>query len=215
MEQYVITSGEKYIKSNFNGKVTQTTNITMADMFDTRQQAMNFLKNSICKAWQRKYYVAEYENGQVVQCTVPNSPKTMRKTTDKMFEVGDKSLGIAEWEIRLNGMENIFRDAAKRANELSQEMSDVEGQIIDWEHYIEFTKLNAMQGYKAYSALNRLFEQRRAIKNEQRLLSVINRNQNCSEGMTEIFNTLDELKHQKYQARALPELFENGVEAIV
>ena len=136
MEQYVITNGEKYIKSNFNGKVTQTTNVTMADVFDTKQQAMNFLKNSVTKAWQRKYYVAEYENGQVLQCTVPKPPKTVRKTTNKMFDVGDKSLGIAEWEIRLNGMENIFRDAAKRANELSQEMSDVEGQIIDWEHYI-------------------------------------------------------------------------------
>ena len=84
MAQYVITDGEKYIKSNFNGKVTQATNITMADVFDTKQQAMSFLKNSICKAWQRKYYVAEYENGDVVQCTVPKPPKTIKKITKKI-----------------------------------------------------------------------------------------------------------------------------------
>lgn len=215
MAQYVITDGEKYIKSNFNGKVTQATNITMADVFDTKQQAMSFLKNSICKAWQRKYYVAEYENGDVVQCTVPKPPKTIKKITDKVFEISDEPLGLTEWELRLDGMQNLFRDAAKRANELSQEMSDIEAKIVDWEHYIEFTKLNAREGYKAYSALNRLFEQRRAIKNEQKLVSAINRNQNCSNGMTEIINVLEGLKHQKYRARALPELFECGIDEVV
>ena len=215
MEQYVITNGEKYIKSNFNGKVTQTTNITMADVFDTKQQAMNFLKNSICKAWQRKYYVAEYGNGEVIQCTVPKPLKTVRSITDTVVEIGDCSLGISDWEARLDGMQDIFRDAAKRGNMLAQELSDIEARIVDWEHYIEFHKLNAMQGFKAYSALRKLFEKRRAIKNEQKLVSVINRNCNCSEGIDEILKALEGLKHQKYQPRALPELFMNGVEVVV
>lgn len=215
MEQYVITNGEKYIKSNFNGKTTQTTNITMADVFDTKQQAMNFLKNSICKAWQRKYYVAEYENGQVIQCTVPKSPKTVRSTTDEVFEIDNCLLGISDWEARLNGMQDIFNDAVKRGNMLSQELSDIEAKIVDLEHYMEFSKLNAMQGFKAYSALRKVLKRRRAIKNEQKLVSVINRNCNCSDGIDEILKALDGLKHQKYQPRALPELFVDGIEAVV
>ena len=146
---------------------------------------------------------------------MPKPPKTIKKITDKVFEISDEPLGLTEWELRLDGMQNLFQDAAKRANELSQEMSDIEAKIVDWEHYIEFTKLNAREGYKAYSALNRLFEQRRAIKNEKKLVSAINRNQNCSNGMTEIINVLEGLKHQKYRARALPELFECGIDEVV
>lgn len=211
---FVITNGEKYIRCDLQGKYKQVNNITIADTFSTKKSAMNIYLNSLCKAWQRDFYVAEYRDGEIVKCSVSRPQKAAKNSIAEKYEVKNPILGTEQWEERLQGMENFFKDAEKRNNELAEESRDIEAKIVDMEHYVEFNKLNAVNGFKTYSKLHTLLEKRRAIKNEQKLVSVICKNFNCSVGIDAIIQTMEGIKKQKYVPRIYPELFKNGIEVL-
>ena len=74
----------------------------------------------------------------------------------------------------------------KRNYEISQELSEVESMIVDLEHYIEFSVLNARDGYVAYKKLHNLLLRRRKIKNEQKVVNMITKNYGIADDIKQI-----------------------------
>ena len=87
--------------------------------------------------------------------------------------------------------------------------SEVDKEISDIMHFIEFYNFSASDGYKLCKALKDLRLRRRKIKNELELINIVNTQSlnNVASGQTnKAINGLDE---KKYAPRVLQELFDN------
>ena len=108
-------------------------------------------------------------------------------------------------------MDGFFEEAGKRKKELPQELSDVEAEIVDVEHYIEFVLLNARDGYKMYKKLHQLLVKRREIKDELKIVSAITNNYSVKENISTIVGTINGCANASYTPRVLSSLFKEGV----
>lgn len=213
-DEFVITDGTKFLKQNMNGRYKPVTNITMADTYTTKDTAKNVIKNSLTKALQRQYYVGQIVNGEVIRYSVPVPPKTIKRRTGTKYTSNIEHPEITQWYGRLEGVDNIFDHAIKRSREISQELSDVDQELEDIKHFIEFSSFNARDGYKLCARQQELLRKRRALKNEQKIVSAINSNCNAKDAMNNILTVIKGLQAQAYEPKILDELFTQGISAI-
>lgn len=95
----------------------------------------------------------------------------------------------------------------KRKEYLISELEKREKERNDVYHYIEFTSLNACQGYKVYKLLKNILTERRQIKNELQQIEIMLNNTDTETILTESNKVLN--KH--YSPRILNDLFKVGV----
>lgn len=69
---------------------------------------------------------------------------------------------------------DIVVDSADREQDLKDALSNVDRQLSDIEHFIEFTDLNARDGFKIYSKMKHLRRYRRDIKYRLKIIDCIN-----------------------------------------
>lgn len=211
--EFVITDGKKFIRQDFSGKYSQVNVLSMADTYNSQKAATNIMLNSISKSLSRRYYVGEIVDGKVIQCNSPRCPKTVKACGEQVYHF-ENDFRNMKWCTNFIGLEGLFEDAMKRGRELSQEISDIDAQIIDLEHYIEFTSLNARDGYKIYRKLKELFCKRRFLKNEQKVVSVINKNHSASQQISSIIKAINGCDNSEYKPRILIDLFEKGIDVL-
>lgn len=110
-----------------------------------------------------------------------------------------------------NELESIGEKIRKHRHELVAELSNVDKEITDIEHYIEFYSLSASRGYKTSKMLKDCLQRRREIKDE---IELINRISVMSVGHIangKGRNDLEKIKHKQYTPRVLSELFAEGI----
>lgn len=209
-KQFVLTNGTKFIRQNLDGKYEVVSNQSLADIYESSQVARNILLNSISKATSSNYYVAEIKNNKLVQTCATRVPKTVRKCSNNVV-VAKQCEGEEKWYDKLLGIGELFEHAMKRNYEISQELSDVDSMIVDLEHYIEFSELNARDGYVAYKKLHNLLLRRRKIKNEQKVVNVITKNYGIADDIKQIEEIIRIGTGSEYHPRILVDLFESGI----
>lgn len=209
---YVITDGHgSYIrKDEFSGKYVPVRNASFAERFEQRCKATNVLKNAIGKNIRSKYKVVDIEEITPARPTVKEVNSSNNKDQVVKTIISEKPVE-SETEKWVSGAEKLTEfvmDAEKRMEELVGLLSEVDKEISDINHYIEFCKFNAYQGWLAFSMLQNRLKKRRKIKDE---LSVINRLGECkitSDMMIDINNAIAELGNRKYAPRVLTQLFD-------
>lgn len=199
--EFVLTDGTRFIKQNADGKFRQTTNIGLADIYNSVSIADNIRLNSIPKALSRTYRVAEIVNGEIIQIQSFALSSEKARTGEVIHY--DNIHWNNEWCAKFEGLDGIFEKAFKRGNELANEIREIDLKIVDVEHYIEFNRLNAREGYKIYKRLNELFCKRRSLKFEQKIVTSINKNYKASEYISDIITTINECKNDIYKPRIL------------
>ena len=180
MAQYVITDGKRFIYRMHNGKYIPTSSESMADIYN-KKQAERIFENSLSKPLRAAFRVEKYD-----------------KPPDN----------IQRWIDRISDLNGLAKDATDRKDVLSKELSDVEKEIQDCLHYIEFTNLNAAQGYKAYKILKDRRVKRRSIKNELQVLGIILGKKISETATDEIMKCIEGLDNRQYAPRVLQELFD-------
>lgn len=105
---------------------------------------------------------------------------------------------MVDYEAYMNRLEN-------RKQELLKELSNVDLMISDLEHYAEFYKLNASDGYNLYKMIHNVTVRRREIKNE---FEEINSMKNYLKSVKTFHDELH--KNRKYRPRILKDLFKKG-----
>ena len=90
---------------------------------------------------------------------------------------------------------------------LSQ-LSKVDQELSDIDHYIEFVNLNAAQGYKAYKMIKDRRIIRRSIKNELEVLNIILGKKISETATDEIQKAISGMDKRTYEPRVLNELFD-------
>ena len=213
MKEYILTNGKKFIRYDLNGKYIQVNNVALAEVYPNKTKAFNVIKNSVPKAIARTFYVAEIVDGEVVQCTIPKSDEVVKTRCDFVYKV-ESSNNDGCWYSKFLGLDKLFEESRKRGEVISQELSDIDSEITDVCHYIEFFLLSGRDGYKIYKKLHDLLNERRRLKDEQKIIGVINKRQEISRSVEEILNAIEDCKKQSYQPRKLGGLFEYGVESL-
>jgi len=196
---YVIKIGQNYI-GYCNCKYVEVADINMA-IKGPMHKLSNLVKNCVAPDMRKKCNIVPEDTVKLtpvvpaVQHTV-----TVNNQNDKSFfddvVTKIKALNITGFD--------------KEHSELSQRLSQIDQEITDVYHYIEFNNLNAADGYKAYKLLQEKLLKRRLIKDEFAKFHVL-----ASSKVSDIFDgtldkSLNDLANKTYTPRVLKELFVEG-----
>ena len=122
--------------------------------------------------------------------------------TREIIETENYCSSVAEFSDRIN---SIYGDMKSKLASSYEELSKVDLEISDINHYIEMSKLDAYRGYNAYVMLRERLVKRRKIKDEiYYLKNMINKSQEFDAKSKGFLMRID---HQKYEPRAIGELF--------
>ena len=103
----------------------------------------------------------------------------------------------------LNTLGNLKYQKAGCLTHLNSKLSEVNQEIRDIEHYIEFNKLNACGGYEAYKMLYDALQRRREIK--YNIIAAKAIYDSCD--INTIISRIGQLNNRTYTPTHLPELF--------
>lgn len=204
-KKYVITNGESYVCNKLN---TVTKILNKAKVFDTFDLANNVFKSSISKSLkQMGFQVRETEidtnrNDNTVNVNI-------NTTSNDKINFSYTEVDIDDLRESINGLSEKFTTLKCNKEWLLDEESNIDKQISDILHYIEFYNFSASDGYKLCKALKELRLRRRDVKNELELIGIISTHtcNNIANGNTN--KAIDALGKKQYAPRVLNDLFVN------
>lgn len=166
-------------------------------------KASNILQNMI-KPSMRYQYVLVEAGEDVDDEGITELPKMER--VDTRFDNMD-----TDWKKYLEDVLGFASQLQQYKNNLMYMYSDVEKEICDLLHYIEFNTLDAANGYKIYKMLRECRVRRRQIKDENirvsaaiRALGGLELQEKLQDGLCQIRS----LDNRTYRPRILEKLFE-------
>lgn len=201
MANYVITDGTRWIMKDRKGKYLPTSFVTLADLY-TKKQADAICNNSLSKALRGIFHVEKVND--VI-------PKQIKPVTEKDIDETEKvmvSENIQHWLNKVSDLNGLANEALNRKDELVQSLSNIDKELCDVLHYIEFCNLNAAQGYKAYKMIKERRIIRRNIKNELNVLNIILSKKISETATDEINKCVAGMDKRTYEPRVLKELFD-------
>ena len=217
MAYYVITNGQgSYItQNNKTGKCVGIKNLNSATRFATLAEANNIFKNNISKKLQKSYSVKIMEEDQKTAEMISEVlDKNARRTTHETV----KALANKEMpKTQCSDLVKTISDVSELLNGLSQRytkdcnlLSEVDREIVDIEHYIEFNNFNAAEGYNAYKMLQNALKRRRIIKNDRECLTFIKEAGLQKSKVDALVKGIEKFANEDrmYTPRVLNELFE-------
>lgn len=186
---YVITNGTLYI-----GNKGETCKQDKARIFADKKTADNFFKSCISKVLKNLNFHVEETNLDL--------PSTYINA--KYCEID-----INELQSDINDLSSKLKLLKGNKEWLLDMQSEVDKEISDIMHFIEFYNFSASDGYKLCKALKDLRLRRRKIKNELELINIVNTQSlnNVASGQTN--KAINGLDSKKYAPRILQELFDN------
>lgn len=201
MAQYIITDGTRWITKNRNGKFVPTSCETLADTFSNKE-ANSVYNNNLPKALKSCFHLQKVDEPPILIKQI---------TQEKVYENTENVLiaeNIQYWVDKVNGLNGLASEALHRKDELLSQLSKVDQELSDINHYIEFVNLNAAQGYKAYKMIKERRIKRRSIKNELQVLSIILGKKISETATDEIQKAVAGMDKRKYEPRVMNELFD-------
>lgn len=201
-----------YIRKDFSGRYTPVRNETLADTWNERSKAQNVLNNQINKNIRNRYKIIEMIIEPPKHCnsisSQINKAEKQEKMVKELFNEEIEETQLDKWEQGMNSFNDFIVDMEERRDKLSNELSNVDKEITDIQHYIEFGKFNAYQGWLAFSMLRHRLKKRRKIKNELQVLSQIGECKINSSMIANIQEAIHRIDDKSYTPRILAELFE-------
>lgn len=201
MAQYVITDGTRWIMRDRKGKYVPTSCEALADIFSNKQ-ATGIFQSNLSKALKSVFHVQK----------IDEPPKLVKQISQKTAQENTEKVSVAEniqhWIDKIDGLNGLASEALHRKDELLSQLSKVDQELSDVNHYIEFCNLNAAQGYKAYKMIKERRIKRRSIKNELQVVEIILSKKISETATDEIQKAIVGMDQRKYEPRVLNELFD-------
>ena len=200
---YIMDTYGSYYMVTSSSRISATTNPALATKF-TLAKANNVIQNMI-KPNQRYQYVlkeAEEKGHEVVEYVESDSGDYVETRLD------DMSL---DWNSYIGEVIDITSQLRQYRSNLSYMLSQVDKEICDIMHYIEFFNLDAARGYKVYKMLKERRLRRRQIKDEFEKVSAVIQamgDEPFLQKMNTCLRQMEGLDRRQYEPRVLVELFE-------
>ena len=130
----------------------------------------------------------------------------MSKQKELCFRAIDDG-NIDDWLEKVNTIMNILSGSNTRKDGLVAKLSEIDKEIVDIQHYIEFGKFNCYQGWMCFKMLQNTLRQRRKYKNEIAVLNLIKQCKLDKSSLEDLSTTIADIQNKCYRPRAFPELF--------
>lgn len=168
-------------------------NINDAKKFPNEKNAMSMLLSCVPKILRQNYNWTTLE--------VEDKPSTKVNLQYTHVDMDDLKESIDSLSSKLSTLQG-------NKEWLLEEESNIDKQISDILHFIEFNSFSACEGYKLCKALQGLRLKRREVKNELELINIFNTH-NCNHIANGNTNkAMAGLENKQYAPRVLTELFE-------
>lgn len=197
MSEYIITNGTKYLWCSRSGDYYLVEEYSAAVRY-TYKQARNVLNNEISQSARKRLYV---EMSREKNDSGPDIERLIEADTGD-FERWVSSIG--NFNSIVNTLDIIIID-------LSFELSEIEQELCDIRHYIEFSKFNAYQGWAAYEMMKASLVKRRKIKDALYIITKIQNRGDRVTASTSARDAIYNLNTRKYNPRKLDYLFKGAV----
>ena len=189
MKEYVIRHRNGgFLCKGPNAQWDRTTKFEHAERFPYTK-ALNVLHNCIGPSMRKYWDVIEAEGQLCPSC-------------------GNKeNAGEFDWDEISNAQHQLYKTLSQYGEELRARLSEVDLEICDIQHYIEFFSLDAAKGYKAYRMLKDRLERRRTIKDEMAKVNCFLTGSSEDFSSGKIGRQIKGLDNCRYTPRVLNELF--------
>lgn len=198
---YYIGTGTQYIATKSNNSMYVTKNLDEARRYSTIQRATNALVTL-----PRKFY--EISSSWGIREDVVEQPTEKNALGENTSDENNTDNTIAAPDVDYLGLLGSMADLNTTKNgclsRLQGKLSELSEEITDIEHYIEFSKLNVSDAYRAYKMLRDTLQERRRIKDSITAAKALY--ENCD--VKEIATTQRQLEDRSYKPRRLTGLFE-------
>lgn len=183
--------------SSLHNKFTVTGNLAKAQIFSTQTKANNVINSLPRTIRNTEFYVSYIDNNGNISDIKP----------EKTFVVTNTFSGTSE---KITKIKNIISelcdcgaDICVKELSLKERLSEIEKELVDIDHRIEFYPLSAYDGYKMSKMRKDRLEERRVIKDSLREIGIIKDIKG-----DEAFKRLKDMEIKKYTPRALVDIFE-------
>lgn len=146
VSRYIITNGEQFVKNQ--NATSLASNSDDAYMWTLKTSAENVLAD------------AKNRSSNSPHATIDNS----YKVEPVYIYVSDIEPDISDDLDTIRLFADIVQDSAEREESLLAQLSKVDRELSDIEHFIEFVDLNGVDGFKIYKKMQSIRQIRREIK---------------------------------------------------
>lgn len=165
------------------------------------KEANSILQNNLSKALKSCFHLQK----------IDKPPELIKQITQEKVnentETPSNSENIQYWIDKVSDLNGLASEALHRKDNLLSQLSKIDQELSDINHYIEFVNLNAAQGYKAYRMIKDRRIIRRSIKNELDVLNIILGKKISETATDEIQKAISGMDKRTYEPRVLNELF--------
>lgn len=211
LPRFMISNGHGlYLRRDASGNYVPVKNKTLGDVWEQRGKASNVLVNCISRNLRNRYRIVEIEDAPKQETTINRIDMVIKPKDEAAKRIGDETIEenqLSDLSVDIDNFAGFIQSAEQRRNTLSAALSDVDKEISDINHYIEFGKFNAYQGWLAFNMLRGRLKKRRKIKDELQILVQLGECKVNSEMLADIKVAIGKLKTREYQPRKLSELF--------
>ena len=207
--KYVITNGTLYL-SEKNKPVKRDG----ARLFKDKNLADKYFKNSVSKVLKNIGFKVE----EIIDETKNDSSDSTKDNVSNIvnnISSNDKinntysSVDINYLKDTINGLSDQLTTLKGNKAWLLDMESEVDKEISDIMHFIEFNNFSASDGYKLCKAIKDLRLRRRKIKNELELINIVNVHTLNNVALGQTNKAITGLDNKKYAPRVLADLFEH------
>lgn len=193
-----------YIVVAKNNKMSLTTDINKATIFEKEITAKNLVTSNLNSKKKRKHNYT-YSSIESLNYVINEKTNTLAVNTQGITINDFKSLDNILSSIK--DVENYAISAQKKLEELTRNLSNIDKACTDLDHYMELHNLSASEGWKAYKQKQKLLKVRRNVKNKifayQKIVEPLKNYVNGN-----IYKSIEGLKNQKYTPRIMKSLFD-------
>ena len=207
-------------KGNFIGKrgnnYISVFGVENAEQFDTREKAANIRKSSLSAILRPAFNVIAMQI-EVQQAPEQNRPDTKtNKDVNTIKNIAATEINNGEIPKWLDGVKTVVQLVSTmegRRNELIDQLSKVDLEITDIQHYIELSNLNAYEGWLAMSMLKNRLCQRRKYKDELDIIRSLGTSNFTQQSVIRLNGMISHLHTRTYSPRVLTGLFDSATVA--
>lgn len=199
---FVITDGNSYITFDKNNFQTTTSRLNEAKVFEDEVRANNNLK-CIRKQLQKfNWKIVSME--ELVESSKNN--KTSNETKKQPFEDVDLNLDNLVEDIK--NIHNTVKHLIVNKDIYEKNLTKINKEICDIEHYAEFEKLDACKGFKVYQMLRDARLRRRNIKDKLKIIEIFSDDKIENTNFEDKISKLEDMQNRIYSPRVLDKLFD-------
>lgn len=199
---YVITNGTLYINEK-----NKPVKIEKARLFQNKTMADKVFKSSISKVLKNLgFHVEEYtgnfisDDNSIIDTTSPVDIDNDK--LENKINIEDLQKALLEVSAQINLLKDNKKVFADKLSELDKEIDDIL-------HFIEFNNFSACNGYKLCKALKELRLNRRKMKDNLEIIGVLESHTLTNVSLGHTNNAIAGLDGRKYTPRVLKHLFDD------